>query len=246
VPPNGLSTPDSGCTTAQPRRLQVSLVTAPNVPVRSDVIACTDDSRTSLSLRNTGVAVWVIALKQPAEIHSVTEDAESDVFRQAFGSDERLITPGRGVAVPTAPQDVTWTPDVAMSGSWLVHDYAVGMVIDYGRRSLAGILASNPARRDALVACVQAAYQTAVQTARQPAAAQVDALMATWNIRNSAGICGASWQRADYSDIRNKQPYPRWQREIALWAEDPGWQRRAGTVVGRVIELHGVARSFLK
>jgi hypothetical protein len=237
---------DTDCPTAQRFRLDVSLVSDPDVPIASEIVACTDDNRSSLSLHNTGVAVWMISVRRGAEVRSVAEDLRSEVFREAFGMDERLLTPKRRLVVLTSPQDVTWTPDVALTGSWIVHDYAAGLVVDHSQGGLTGAFARNSLRRDALVTCLQAAYQKVGKVTGQPPATQVNALMDGWDIRNSAGTCGTQWLRADAADARLHAPHPQWGREIALWSEDPAWHQRAASTLARAAELRGVAAPLLR
>lgn len=100
---------DEGCTQGEPRRLQVVNVNAPAQPIQSDIVPCTDDSGSRLSLHNTGIAVWTINANLGVRVWPAIEgeDLTSLVFRQSFGYNARLLPPKRRAVVYTPPRGGT-------------------------------------------------------------------------------------------------------------------------------------------
>lgn len=236
---------DEGCTQGEPRRLQVVNVNAPAQPIRSDIVPCTDDSGSRLSLHNTGIAVWTINANLGVRVWPGIEgeDLTSLVFRQSFGYNARLLPPKRRAVVYTAPRGVTWQPDVTYTGTWQVEEYLVGLAVGYAKKRATDVFTKGSLRRDAVAVCVSAAYATAKRAAGDPPERQVDALLAGLGTGIGATTCAAKWQRANSAELTGVA-HPVWEAEVAELSRNAAWHSRASTTVEWATKLQKLFRSF--
>jgi hypothetical protein len=236
---------DEGCTQGEPRRLQVVNVNAPAQPIQSDIVPCTDDSGSRLSLYNTGIAVWTINASLGVDVWSGIEgeDLTSLVFRQSFGYNARLLPPKRRAVVYTPPRGVTWQPDVTYTGTWQVEDYLVGLAVAYAKKQVTEVFTKGSLRRDAVAACVNAAYATAKRAAGDPPERQVDALLAGLGTGIGAGTCAAKWQYANSAELTEVE-HLTWKAEVARWGKNQAWHSRASGTVEWATKLQKLFRSF--
>jgi hypothetical protein len=243
-PPPSTPTPapiDEGCTRFEPHRLQVVLTSAPNQPITSDIVPCTGGGRL-MTLHNTGPAVWRIS---PPEAVLPPKEAEvAQIFRAAIPGSAALLLPGQtALLIKPSTGSVTWTPDFALSGSWLVHKHAYDLINQYRDKRVLDAFQEGSPRRRALVTCVKAGYSTYTGMT-QPPSDKVNALLAGWGLGAAYGQCASQWRYADAVDTRDSIAHASWEREVAYWAQDAKWHARASTAVDALEQFRGLYRAF--
>jgi hypothetical protein len=221
---------ETKCPATHPRRLPVRIQTADEKYAATVklIVACGDTAGQSVLLRNTSGSVWQVQSSGSSTRAYVKENLMSRSFRDTFGIETDILPPGQIMQL-RRPASVSWSMDVTLTAAWLAHDYLVRTVAHGAQEAFT----RNTPRRTAIVGCLLGLYQ-AYKQVNEPPEGQPDGLLAVWNIRSSAGSCGATWDAADAPGERDQKLQDlieKWQenRPVANRTNEAlSWMRKIG------------------
>lgn len=200
--------------------LGVASIDATDPTVLGEVVACTDPSRSTTYLENTGTAVWLLGAAVPAasafRYHSPTGEA---LFLQTVraGRSREAIAPGSQLTIALPPTKVTFDVDLPLTYAWEGESLMVGKLDAYGDGLTTVSLAPDSQAGEALTACTVALEAFAAAHVDLAKADPVRTVLQGLGVSETAGPC-----RTAASEVVLGEPaYTNLADELALVGNDP-------------------------
>lgn len=190
--------PDAGCSTGWPYRVQVTTSDPAEVPYLNKIVVC-QSLLNGWKLTNKSNVVWVFLDSAASTAITVEKPTLSAaVFRARFAA-QPIVTPGETVKITGDTTGLEWVIHPELSTTWAAYDHLYKVLQKEGKAAVKAAVTANSPTRKAVWTCTEAVYSTSVSLRDSVFSENYrpeEHIRAGLGIAASTGACARDWSDA--------------------------------------------------